>query len=1240
MSMMTKSKKLISLIMAVLMLVSALPLGVISVFAADTTTEAPQKEDRGFVPYSEFATRMSDKATAAIYKDGVLVYEDYTKIGAADTQITIIQKAITEYASSTVKRGKMLPDAEIAALPEVRVVLNKDVIGHVMYLDRIEGVKLTIDLNGHLLYPSVPNANGEVMRVSHCAALTIVDSNPSAKKNMAKEYRKFTPHYSNVKVLWGGMIVGNYKNIGTAGGKVVIDNATVTMHGGSFAGFECDDHVIELKNGSTLQMYHDAHIYFNRGQKSIVKLRGNSVLTGDASSTIDTNVSYGQNGTVYCYDKGVTVSGVTIAFNYSKEVGGVYAHEDCTLKDLTVNSNSGGFTGGIQLKKGGTVENCTVTKNTSAEQGGGGIGVLSGTLNLVGGTITGNRSQKHGAGVMVNPEAKVNVSGLLIIKDNKITMELNPDLCNSNLYLRGNNDLIPGALKIGSEIWIRTGKSAPEYSGKDHTITEGGYAHRTGISPAFFWADNLEYYVDLISDTSHKNYRSLCLMKGERPVYKDVQTLTSWTPVEIGSYTTAANGSYPLIKGYFEYNLMSTSEYHSVSPFYYSDGYFAEDPSKYNEHLATMSINMAVAAFGRGTDYVQNNQYANHFANVKQLMSDFGCADTDFYVNAGYQQKPQFYGDNNQLSTIGVAISQKKITINGETYTLLPVAIRGGSYEVEWASNVTIGKTGEATGFADAAKQVYSEIQGYLKNYGLETAAEQGKVKFWVVGYSRAGATANLTSKRLVDNYAAKGNQVFGYTFEAPMGGVPSAIVKAPHTGDGTYPTIHNTVNENDFVTLVAPTEMGFIRYGVDHLVGSEHNNKVPVSYDTNSAYWKRRQAMVAQLAAINPYYVFDDYWTAADINVYMGLGGKWNLTEPENTDNKDYTTMYKGLRSFFLRVQKYGLQTSDKSKFREKYSTSTPIKGNYIPTMTIGKHYRSKDVTSKDYYFGKSDYSVQKGVQVLMKMMYTHPNIDQILETIMNNFNTRLDKKGTISKAWWLQKYLQDWGMAWVRDYRPYALNELCHMLLDPLNDEDTTVWSYMSPTEQKEFANALPIVLYFLLEYINEDYQGKLSTTLCTGSFVHNMDAIISNHYQEISVAWVRSNDDYYANDLQAYKMDQSIVTAEKPTSVYSTASDSLTLKAQPGSSIFYSTDGGKSWKLYSKPVSFVGTPETIKVFSIYRGVRSEIDDVDTNQWAGTILGNGNIWFVIGGAAIITAGAVITLEMSRKKKKATEKK
>jgi LPXTG-motif cell wall-anchored protein len=94
-------------------------------------------------------------------------------------------------------------------------------------------------------------------------------------------------------------------------------------------------------------------------------------------------------------------------------------------------------------------------------------------------------------------------------------------------------------------------------------------------------------------------------------------------------------------------------------------------------------------------------------------------------------------------------------------------------------------------------------------------------------------------------------------------------------------------------------------------------------------------------------------------------------------------------------------------------------------------------------------------------------------------------------------------------------------------------------------------------------------------------------------------------------------------------------LTISGQDGSSLFYSVDGGITWKLYSKEVTLEQTPEKILCFSIYRGVKSEVKEISTEPLTGSLIGDGSIWFLIVGAAFVVGMGVVGIGISRKKKK-----
>ena len=244
--------------------------------------------------------------------------------------------------------------------------------------------------------------------------------------------------------------------------------------------------------------------------------------------------------------------------------------------------------------------------------------------------------------------------------------------------------------------------------------------------------------------------------------------------------------------------------------YHYTDTFFAGDPVKYDEHLATMSMNMADAS----DTYVVNGDYSDGAHGIHKLLGELGFSD--LYANDGYLNKPT-------ADSIGCAIGTKTVNIGTKTKKIISITIRSSSYEREWASNVTLGKNGEAKGFADAADKVIKSFKKeYLKAHPeLEQDLKNGEVAFWLQGFSRGGAVANLTAKRLIDEYQADGNKVFAYCLEAPQGGTSSPVRK-----DRDYRSIHNVINRDDLVPYVAPTGMGFMRYGVDHYLNDETANE------------------------------------------------------------------------------------------------------------------------------------------------------------------------------------------------------------------------------------------------------------------------------------------------------------------------------------------------------------------------------------------------------------------------------
>ncbi len=286
-----------------------------------------------------------------------------------------------------------------------------------------------------------------------------------------------------------------------------------------------------------------------------------------------------------------------------------------------------------------------------------------------------------------------------------------------------------------------------------------------------------------------------------------VMLLSAVTPVyaaknDDGINTTAESvqaeenyNGFPIENGYLKRDDTSSIL------FRYSDGFFVTDPIKYDPHLATMSQVMALAS---GT-YVKEDDYSEGPKYIESVLQQMKF--TFIESNQAYREKPT-------EDSVGCIFGTRKIRTDRGTLTVISTTIRSGRYGKEWVSNVTLGKSGEAKGFSDAAKQVDEELEAYMKRHEIDNRTKGGKVIFWVQGFSRGGAIANLLAKRVIDKYQAKGNKVYAYCMEAPQGGVATE-----ENQGGDYRSIHNVINPDDVVPYVAPSNMGFKRYGVDHFL-------------------------------------------------------------------------------------------------------------------------------------------------------------------------------------------------------------------------------------------------------------------------------------------------------------------------------------------------------------------------------------------------------------------------------------
>ena len=252
---------------------------------------------------------------------------------------------------------------------------------------------------------------------------------------------------------------------------------------------------------------------------------------------------------------------------------------------------------------------------------------------------------------------------------------------------------------------------------------------------------------------------------------------------------------------------------------YYTDSYFKQSATIYNPHLASLTMVMANSTGAAGEP---KNMDDREWFEVKQSkrFSDFlgKISFTDFDTNEDYKKPTEFY-------TIGVGAAKKEI---GNDTTVVAVGVRSSGYFKEWANNMHLG-TGKDSdymheGWYNAANKLITFLDSYVSNH-----VTTSKVKVWLTGFSRGGATANVAAG-LLDNKLDKNEKIFtknvtfthddlyAYTFEAPQGAnVNSKTVKKPK--DAIYNNIWNIVNPKDIVTKVAMSQYGFTRFGQDKYI-------------------------------------------------------------------------------------------------------------------------------------------------------------------------------------------------------------------------------------------------------------------------------------------------------------------------------------------------------------------------------------------------------------------------------------
>ncbi|MBE6115216.1 MAG: hypothetical protein E7187_00125 [Erysipelotrichaceae bacterium] len=239
-----------------------------------------------------------------------------------------------------------------------------------------------------------------------------------------------------------------------------------------------------------------------------------------------------------------------------------------------------------------------------------------------------------------------------------------------------------------------------------------------------------------------------------------------------------------------DFTFKRTDSGNGSSQFVYDKAYFSSNSSVYNSSLARLSMDVAIAAYN-SSDRSNGSEHVTELFNKMKFENVWHNSDYDGPT-----------GDH----TTGVCIASKRLT---PTKTLIAIAVRGGGYGDEWAGNFILGNSStDHEGFSNGRNNVINSLKEFIAKYDIS-----GNVVFWVTGYSRGSAIANLTAAYLDDGFNYNGisygkNNVYAYCFEVPASTTNSAA------GSAKYSNIFNIVNPYDLVCRMPLMKWGFTRYG------------------------------------------------------------------------------------------------------------------------------------------------------------------------------------------------------------------------------------------------------------------------------------------------------------------------------------------------------------------------------------------------------------------------------------------
>ena len=580
-----------------------------------------------------------------------------------------------------------------------------------------------------------------------------------------------------------------------------------------------------------------------------------------------------------------------------------------------------------------------------------------------------------------------------------------------------------------------------------------------------------------------------------------------------------------------------------VAAYYYSDDFFA--PSAVNPNatrkvmewrdlenpsMATLSKAFALAVCSTSENTVPVD-WTHKSKNGEQFFADNGFSNV--YISPDFNQQTG-------RDTLGYMIASKPITVwdartqSNRSFTLIAIGIRGGGYGAEWASNLTIGDsdgpagsdkslagTYRHKGFSDGKDMVLADLDAYLAKNRIT-----GDVKYWVTGYSRSGAVANLTAGALTDQakkYHTSMEDIYTYTYEAAAGALAS------EDPDGTrYPNIHNILNPMDLVPRISPKQFGHARLGVDYRLPFYQNTTA----EENTAYYTRMRTVLPEVAAIadiyNANYTGNEDDKTEDSVITDSDPEKYPYNRPIEIKSFKIANLLSGgftqpvSNAASVIAPDEGLMYDQfLDQFLDRFVCSRAWDAAYLKRDGLG--WSSENMTfdplSHEFQYVRV---YQRGLRSIAGALFKQPGKGlNSLGGAMDNITSALDLEALWNASGLAAHYaLLNLGTRY--NYHVHEMIEPAVTLVNKIVDAS----GIFLPEDLNEVHAAVRIVMPALIWLYCEDHTRNNGEYL--GTLMDNFSTIFVTHIPEMTISWLMSLDERYTCDYRE-------ITVPKATEIH---------------------------------------------------------------------------------------------------------